>query len=86
MNYDTKSILKISLPIIVSMIFVQLIKITDVVYLGRLSTIALGAAGLGSTYFFAFFMLISGFSFGAQIIMSRRNGEQNTKDIGPVLS
>ena len=86
MNYDTKSILKISLPIIVSMIFVQLINITDVVYLGRLSTIALGAAGLGSTYFFAFFMLISGFSFGAQIIMSRRNGEQNTKDIGPVLS
>lgn len=84
MNYDCKNIWRISIPIIVSMLLTQLIGITDVIYLGRVGTVALGAAGLGSTYFFAFFILISGFSFGAQIIISRRNGEQEYQKIGAV--
>ena len=85
MNYDYKSIWRISAPIIVSMILTQLIGITDVIYLGRVGTIALGAAGLGSTYFFAFFMLVSGFAFGSQVIISRRNGEKEYTKIGAVL-
>lgn len=85
MNYNYKSIWRISLPIIVSMIFVQLINITDVIFLGRVSTIAVGSAGLSGIYFFALFMLFAGFGFGAQIIMSRRNGEKNYRDIGAVF-
>jgi len=85
MNYDYKSIWRISAPIIVSMILTQLIGITDVIYLGRVGTTALGAAGLGSTYFFAFFMLVSGFAFGSQVIISRRNGEKKYTKIGAVL-
>lgn len=85
MDYSYKNIWRISFPIIISMLLQQLIGITDVIYLGRVSTVALGASGLGSTYFFAFFMLISGFSFGAQIIISRRNGEKNYHEIAPVL-
>ena len=85
MNYDYQNIWRITAPIVVSMILMQLINITDVIYLGRVGTVALGAAGLGSTYFFAFFTLISGFGFGAQIIISRRNGEKQYKKIGAVL-
>ena len=85
MNYDVRSLWRISFPVIVSMLLQQLIGITDVIYLGRLSSVALGASALGSTYFFSFFVLIAGFTFGAQIIISRRNGEGNFKKIGAVF-
>ena len=85
MNYDFKSLWKISLPVVVSLLFQQLISITDAVYLGRVSTVALGACALGSTYFFAFFVLIAGFTFGAQIIISRRNGEEAYEKIGAII-
>ena len=85
MNYDYRNIWRITAPIIISMILTQLIGITDVIYLGRVGTVALGAAGLGSTYFFAFFTLVSGFGVGAQIIISRRNGEKKYKKIGAVF-
>lgn len=85
MIYDIKNIWRISLPIIVSMLLSQLIGVTDVIYLGHLGTVELGAAGLGSTYFFALFVLVSGFCFGSQIIISRRNGEKQYEKIGAVF-
>ncbi len=85
MTYTLQNIWKITWPIIVSMILQQCIGITDVIYLGRVSTEAQGASGLGATYFFALFTLISGFTFGVQIISARRNGEQNYKKIGAVF-
>lgn len=85
MTYDYKSIWRISLPILVSQLLVQLINVTDVIFLGHVSTVAVGAAGLSGIYFFALFMLFAGFGFGAQIIMSRRNGEKNYRNIGAVL-
>ena len=84
-SYELKNILRISLPILVSMLIAQLVGITDVIFLGRLNTEALAASGLGSVYFFALYMLVSGFAFGAQIIMARRNGEKNYKKIGAVF-
>ncbi len=85
MNYDFKSIWKISFPVLISFLLEQLVGITDVIFLGRLNTVAIGAAGLGATYFLALFMIISGFSLGAQIIISRRNGEKNFKKTGEIF-
>ena len=85
MQVNYKSILKISYPILISMLMQQLIGITDIVFLGRLGEVELGASALGSTYFFTIFMIAFGFSVGAQIIMARRNGEQNFEKIGPVF-
>ncbi len=84
-SVNSRQIWRISFPILISLLITQFIGITDVVFLGHLDTISLGAAGLGATYYFAFFMIISGFSFGAQIIMSHRNGEQNYHKIGAVF-
>lgn len=85
MQTDYRSIWKMSYPLIISLLIQQLIGITDVIYLGRLSEIALGASALGSTYFFTIFIIAFGFSSGAQIIMARRNGEKRYNKIGEVL-
>lgn len=85
MSFDYKNIWQMSYPILISMFMQQLIGITDVVYLGRLGEIELGASALGSTYFFTLFMVAFGFSVGAQIIMARRNGEKNYTKIGEVF-
>ncbi|MBQ8870765.1 MAG: MATE family efflux transporter [Alphaproteobacteria bacterium] len=85
MQVDYKNIFKMSYPILISMLMQQLIGITDIIFLGRLGEVELGASALGSTYFFTIFMVAFGFSIGAQIIMARRNGEQNYEKIGQVF-
>ena len=85
MLFDYRHIWKISYPILISMLMQQLVGITDVIYLGRLGEVELGASALGSTYFFTIFMVAFGFSIGAQIIMARRNGAKKYKNIGEVF-
>lgn len=84
-SYGLKNILRISLPILASMLIEQIVGVTDVIFLGRLSQTALAASALGSVYFFALYTIISGFAFGAQVIMARRNGEGNYPQIGAVF-
>ena len=85
MLFDYRHIWKMSYPILVSMLMQQLVGITDVIYLGRLGEIELGASALGSTYFFTIFMVAFGFSIGAQIMMARRNGSGKYKRIGEIF-
>ena len=85
MYYTYQKIWKVSFPILISLLIEQLVGITDVVYLGRLSTEALGASALGSTYFIMLFMVPFGFSIGARIMMAQRNGEKRYEGIGPVF-
>ena len=85
MQVNYKNIWNMSYPILLCLIMQQLIGITDIIFLGRLGEVELGASALGSTYFFTVFMVAFGFSNGAQIIMARRNGEQNYEEIGKVF-
>lgn len=85
MQITYRNIFKITYPILISMLMEQLIGITDVIYMGRLGAVALGASALGSTYFMAVFMVAFGFTIGAQIVMARRNGEGEFAKIGPVF-
>lgn len=82
--YSYSKIFKVTFPILLSMLVEHLIGMTDTAFLGRVSEVALGASALGSVYFLAFFVLGSGFSFGAQILIGRRNGEKNFSKIGPI--
>lgn len=84
-QFTYPAIWKMAYPILISMLMQQLVGITDVIYMGRLSETALGASALGSTYFFTVFMVSFGFSIGAQIIMARRNGENAHAKIGEVF-
>ena len=44
-----------------------------------------GASAIAGVYYLAIFMMAFGFSIGAQILIARRNGEQQYQAIGPHL-
>lgn len=85
MNYSQAHIWRVAGPILFSLLMSQMIGMTDTAFLGRLGEIELGAAALGSVYFLALYMIGFGFSIGAQVLISRRNGEQHYRDIGKVF-
>lgn len=84
-KYSYKQIWVIAYPILISLVMEQLIGMTDTAFLGRVGEIELGASAIAGVYYLAIFMLAFGFSFGAQILIARRNGEGNYKAIGPIF-
>lgn len=84
-KFTSKEILSITYPILISILMEQLIGMTDTAFLGRVGEIELGASALAGVYYLAIFMVAFGFSIGAQIIIGRRNGEQNFTRIGAVF-
>ena len=83
--YTNKEIWKIAYPCLVSLVMEQLIGMTDTAFLGRVGEVELGASAIAAVYYMVIFMMGFGFSAGAQIIMARRNGEQNYKEIGSIF-
>lgn len=83
---STKNILKISYPIILTLTAQNIINVTDTAFLGRVSEVALGASAIAGVFYFAVFMVGFGFSQGAQILIGRRNGEENFSQIGPIFN
>lgn len=84
-KYTYKEIWLIAYPILISLVMEQLIGMTDTAFLGRVGEIELGASAIAGVYYLAIFMLAFGFSIGAQILIARRNGEQNYKAIGAIF-
>ena len=82
--YSYRKIASVTIPILLSMLIEHLIGMTDTAFLGRVSEEALGASALGTVYFLAFFVLGAGFGTGAQIIIARRNGENEFRKIGEI--
>lgn len=82
--YSYKKIWSVTLPVLLSMLMEHLIGMTDTAFLGRVSEVALGASALGTVYFLAFFVLGTGFSFGAQILIARRNGQKEFQKTGEI--
>lgn len=82
MNYTYKQIWLINFPVMMSILMEQLINITDAIFLGHIGEVELGASALAGIYYLAVYMLGFGFSVGLQVMIARRNGEQNYKDTG----
>lgn len=59
--------------------------ITNTAFLGRVGPVALGAVAIGGIFYLALVMIAFGFGIGTQIIIARRYGEKNLKDIGNTL-
>ncbi|MBR6664039.1 MAG: MATE family efflux transporter [Alphaproteobacteria bacterium] len=85
MQYSYRKILEISVPILLGMIIHQLVGMTDTAFLGRVGSVELGASALAGVFYVMIFMLAAGFGVGVQVIISRRNGEQNFEKIGSVV-
>jgi MATE family, multidrug efflux pump len=80
-----KNIWKISLPIIISGVAQNVVNVTDTMFLGWVSNVALGAAGNAGIFYFVLVITGMGFTTGSQIIIGRRNGEKNYSQIGKVF-
>lgn len=83
--YTNKEIWKIAYPCLISLVMEQLIGVTDTAFLGHVGEVELGASAIACVYYVVIFMLGFGFSTGAQIIMARRNGEQEYHRMGQVF-
>ena len=57
MTYRTKDILRISYPILVSLLMEQLIGLTDTAFLGRVGEVELGASAIAIVYYMVLFMI-----------------------------
>ncbi len=80
-----KTILLVALPIILESLAQNILNITDTAFMGRIGEISLGAAAIGSLFYFVFIMIAFGLGVGSQIIIARRYGEGNMKMIGRTL-
>ena len=81
-QYTYKEIWLIAYPILISLIMEQMIGMTDTAFLGRVGEVELGASAIAGVFYMVIFMVAFGFSIGAQILIARRNGEQQYKEIG----
>lgn len=85
-TYDNREILKISLPVLVSLLMEQIVGLTDTAYLGRVGETELAASALAGVFYLVIFMVGFGFSIGAQVLMARRNGEGRHEEIGAIFT
>lgn len=83
--YSNKQIIHISLPIFLGLLAQNIINVTDTAFLGHVSEVALGASAIGGLFYICIFTVAFGFSIGSQIVIARRNGEQQYHQIGPVM-
>ena len=85
-TYSYNQIWKISYPLIIGGVAQTIINVSDTIFLGRVSELALGASAIAGLYYVTFFMLGVGFSIGTQITIARFDGEQKYSEIGMVFS
>jgi len=79
---SNKQILRIALPIALSILVPNINFITNNIFLGHLSEEALALAGITGVYYLVFGVMGFGLSSGLQAVMSRRAGENKADEIG----
>ncbi len=77
-----KEILRIALPVAVSILVPNINFVTNNVFLGHISEQALAVAGITGIYYLVFGVVGFGLSNGLQSLMSRRAGENKVEEIG----
>lgn len=77
-----RQILRIALPVAVSILVPNINFITNNIFLGHLSEQALAIAGITGVYYLVFGVMGFGLSSGLQAVMSRRAGENKADEIG----
>ncbi|MFZ4455846.1 MAG: MATE family efflux transporter [Bacteroidales bacterium] len=83
--YTNRDILRVAYPIFLSFLAQNVVNVTDTAFLGRVGEVELGASALGGVFYMMLFMIGLGFSVGSQILIARRNGEQNYNKIGEIF-
>ena len=73
----TTRILALSIPIVGGMMSQNILNVVDTLMLGRLGSLSLAAAGIGSFLFFVCFSFFTGSSSAVQTMVARYKGENN---------
>ena len=81
-----KQILSIALPITLAILIPQINMLTNSIFLGNLSTEALGNAGITGVFYLIFAVAGHGLNNGVQAVFSRHAGSGNTKAFSTILS
>lgn len=81
-----REIWNIAYPIILGSLAQNVLNVTDTAFLGRVGEVALGASAIGGVFYLAVVMLAWGFGIGTQIVIARRNGEQEYHKIGDTMA
>ncbi|NQY67206.1 MAG: MATE family efflux transporter, partial [Flavobacteriales bacterium] len=85
-NISYREIWSISYPIILGGVAQNIVNVTDTAFLGKFGEIPLAAAGNGGIFYMVIIMAGMGFTAGGEILIGRRNGENNAKEIGKIFS
>lgn len=80
-----KDILRLSLPIILSLMAENVVNVTDTIFLSSVGEAELGASAIGGTFYVLLFIVGLGFGIGTQIIISRRMGQGLKNQAGRVM-
>ncbi len=86
MDISYKGLWKITLPIFSFLLIENIIAFMDTAFLGRVSERQLAAASIGGLYYVSVFIIGFGFSVGAQILISQRNGAGHFDKIGEIFA
>lgn len=80
-----QKLLRLSGPVVISVMAQNLIGIVDTAFLGRLGVTELGGASIASLLYFSIFTIGFGLASGTQILISHKYGAGQHRSIGNVL-
>lgn len=83
--YSYPDIWRVSVPIMLGLLAQTVVQLTDTFFLKQVGEVEQSAVGLAGIYYIVCFTICFGFSIGAQIMISRRNGEHNYAKIGTIV-
>ncbi len=86
LDHKYSSLLKVSMPLMVSGFIQSIVLLTDSAFLSRYSTLAFDAVGNAGLLFITCFMILVGLGDGTQIILARRIGEKKTEQLPYVFT
>jgi putative MATE family efflux protein len=84
-KYNYSQIFKVAYPIFLTLLVQNLIQVTSTAFLGHVGEVELGASAIAGIFYIVLFMLAFGFSTGSQILIGRRNGEEEHHKIGEIV-
>ena len=82
---STRTIWNIAWPIMLSLLAQNVVNVTDTAFLGHLGEIELGASAIGGLFYVTLYMVGFGFTIGVQILIARRQGEEDYPAIGRIF-
>lgn len=83
--YSYKKIFLVSLPVVLMLLAQTIVQIAGTIFVSGIGLAEQKAVAMAGIYYIAFFTVCFGFSIGGQIMISRRNGEENYTEIGGIV-